>query len=210
MKPNYTQFWGDDEQRERCGCDDSKRLRALAEQQLTELQALRSLGGIGGVELNPELRVMTVGSVACKLDGLPDMKESATVIRSGDLVPGKRYRIVCIYDDSDDLPVNIGERLVCVDYSPQPKLTISRKRLARGWFARAERDGGAYVTAVELVDDELASSLLDGLRLVQQEAEANPSLARRVEQHPSWSRGIMRWWILRRGMTRSRIMSDSA
>lgn len=84
------------------------------------------------------------------------------VIRSGDLVVGGRYRIVAIAP-WDDYPIHaVDDVITCIeDSSGIPEGDTINPR--QGWYARplmswvASRgsvEGGTYVTAVELVEDD--------------------------------------------------------
>lgn len=91
------------------------------------------------------------------------------VIRSGDLVAGKRYRVV-----SGEM---IDSVFICqdgkIDASPtEPGHIDNAQNTARrspAWFAVREDGYGGWVTAVELVEDELEKSL----RHVAPEGETN-------------------------------------
>lgn len=78
------------------------------------------------------------------------------VIRSGDLTPGKRYRIVEIASHDKNPDHSIGDVFGCVDVDfggPANTCVGSEWSKHSGWFVFSE-DAGTFVTAVELVEDE--------------------------------------------------------
>lgn len=78
------------------------------------------------------------------------------VIRSGDLVVGKRYRIVEIAE-CDTSPVHsVGDVVTCCPSESVDHIDDGQSRAAPvSWFAtKTTASGGTYVTAVQLVEDE--------------------------------------------------------
>lgn len=75
------------------------------------------------------------------------------VLRSGDLVVGRRYRVVEIADSERDPQHAVGDVVLCGNSSEGTTNTINDFRSSRGWFAYSA-DSGTWVAAVELIEDE--------------------------------------------------------
>lgn len=102
--------------------------------------------------------------VSCILRGIDNPAEvtdkpPSRIIRSGDLVVGKRYRVVEIADWDISPRHKIGDEVTAVsvaDERDEAGLIFARCQDLNGreaWFA-SDGQQGTYVTAVELVEDE--------------------------------------------------------